>query len=121
MISFDKNTGSDDMNIFDIPNKKLSEELTEILHRDKNIRIERIVSDGQFSEKGYWYDQSENEWLVLLQGSASLEFDDSRFPDEYVLKKGDTLFIPAHCRHRVSCTDTVPKCIWLCVFYPADN
>ncbi len=105
------------MNIFDIKDEKLSEELTTLLHSDKNIRIERIISDGQCSEKGFWYDQEENEWLVLIQGSAKLKFDDSRFDNEVILNAGDTLFIPAHCRHRVKYTSTVPKCIWVCIFY----
>lgn len=99
------------MNIFDLPQFPLTEELTTILAENENVCIERIVSTGQTSD---WYDQDESEFVVLLQGTATLEFDG----DEIVeLAKGDMLMIPPHKRHRVIYTSSEPYCVWLCVFW----
>jgi len=101
------------MNIFDISNLPLTEELTEILIQNKNVRIERIISSGQVSPDGFWYDQDENEFVVLLQGDAIIEYENDRIK----LESGDTLLIPAHKKHRVSYTSIKPVCVWLCIFY----
>jgi cupin 2 domain-containing protein len=98
------------MNLFDLPQLPLSEELVTILAESSHTRIERIVSTGQTSG---WYDQSETEFVVLLEGSAIIEYE-SKPPIH--LERGDTLLIPAHERHRVAYTTTEPACIWLCVF-----
>ncbi len=99
------------MNLFDLPDLPLSEELTTILAESENIRIERIISTGQSSG---WYDQDENEFVVLLQGKATLEFDNG---ESIELAAGDTLSIEPHKRHRVSYTSAEPPCVWLCVFW----
>ena len=99
------------MNIFDLPKLSLPEELTTILAESCNIRIERIVSTGQVSN---WYDQDETEFVVLLEGSAVIEYENGNKVD---VAKGDTILIKPHERHRVSYTSTEPPCIWLCVFY----
>ncbi len=98
-------------NLFDLPQLPVSEELVTVLAENRHVRIERIVSTGQ--ESG-WYDQEETEFVVLLEGSAIIDYDDGRQPAG--LEKGDTLLIPAHRRHRVSYTSSEPPCIWLCVF-----
>ena len=97
------------MNIYDLPQLPLSEELTTILAQNGNVRIERIVSTGQTSD---WYDQSETEFVVLLQGEAKIEFENKTV----TMSKGDTLVIQPHERHRVTYTSSEPPCIWLCVF-----
>ena len=99
------------MNIYDFPNIPLSEELTTILAESSNVRIERIVSTGQTSD---WYDQTETEFVILLEGNAIIEYEDSK---SVTLSKGDTLIIKPHERHRVVFTSKNPPCIWLCVFY----
>ena len=99
------------MNIFDIPDLPLSEELTIILAENANIRIERIISTGQTTE---WYDQTEAEFVVLLEGNAVIEFENGR---SVALSKGDTLLIQPYEQHRVSFTSIQPPCVWLCVFY----
>ena len=99
------------MNIYDFPKIPLSEELTTILAESSNIRIERIISTGQISD---WYDQSETEFVVLLEGNAIIEYEDSK---SVAMSKGDTLLIKPHERHRVAVTSKNPPCIWLCVFY----
>ena len=99
------------MNIFKaIPSP--DEEITEILYETENTRIERIVSCGQSSPDGFWYDQNEDEWLTLLEGQAILRFEDKTV----TLGSGDCLLIKAHEKHRVEYTSKEPSCIWLCVF-----
>ena len=79
------------------------------------IRIERIVSRGHVSPPGFWYDQNENEWVMVLQGAARLKFETET--DLVCLEVGDSLVIPAHVRHRVDWTDPDRETIWLAVFY----
>lgn len=76
------------------------------------IRIEKILSCGHTTEEGKWYDQQEDEWVVLLSGNAILEFADNSTLD---MKSGDYLFIPAHKKHRVTFTSNEPACLWLAV------
>ena len=79
------------------------------------LRIERIVSLGQASPPGFWYDQQEAEWVLLLAGAARLRFaDESR---DRVLGPGDAVHIAPHRRHRVEWTDTASPTVWLAVFY----
>jgi len=99
------------MNLFDLPKLPLPEELVTILAENENVRIERIISTGQVSD---WYDQAETEFVVLLEGSAEIEYENGR---AIALSKGDTLIIQPHEKHRVSFTSSEPPCIWLCVFY----
>ena len=89
-------------------------EIFEDIVRGQNTRIERIVSKGHTSPATGWYDQDENEWVIVLQGAARLEFSDGR---EVSLHVGDHLDIPAHTRHRVSWTDPETATVWLAVFY----
>ncbi|MFZ4707863.1 MAG: cupin domain-containing protein [Bacteroidales bacterium] len=85
-------------------------ELTEIILDQNRFRIERIVSDGQSTPDGFWYDQPGDEWVILLQGDAVVEFEES---GDISLSKGDYLWIPPHVRHRVKFTSNKPQCIWL--------
>ena len=76
-----------------------------------DARIERIVSHGHTSPEGFWYDQDEDEWVLILQGEARIGFPDGR---EIELKTGGCLLLPRHVRHRVAYTST--PCVWLAVF-----
>jgi cupin 2 domain-containing protein len=78
-------------------------------------RIERIVSSGQASPPGFWYDQDEAEWVVLLTGAAGLRFADEA--ETRVLRPGDHLLISAHRRHRVEWTDAQQLTVWLAVHF----
>ena len=98
-------------NLFENLDMPTERELVSILAQSKEVRIERIVSAGQISD---WYDQSEREFVALLQGRAHILFEDGRL---IKLKKGDTLFFDAHERHKVVYTSKRPVCVWLCVFY----
>jgi cupin 2 domain-containing protein len=77
------------------------------------VRIERVVSFGQSSVEGFWYDQAEDEFVVLLTGAAELEFEGS---DSVKLQPGEWIDIPAHVRHRVKWTAPNQPSVWLAVF-----
>jgi len=101
------------MNLFDLPARLPEKELTEVLSDNGSVRVERIISTGQVSPFGFWYDQEEDEWVFLLQGEAELTFADGSVRK---LLAGDALFLPAHLKHRVSASSQEPPCVWLCVF-----
>jgi len=89
------------------------EEQIEALVGGPGFRIERIVSTGQASPAGFWYDQPDDEFVVLLTGSARLRFEQGdRVLD---MKPGDWVEIPAHTRHRVEWTQADPPTVWLAV------
>src|SRR5688572_24198326 len=96
----------------DIPTH-LSEELVQTILERPNVRIERIVSRGQVSPPGFWYDQTQNEFVVLLGGAARLRFEN----ETVELKPGSCLDIPAHRRHRVEWTSPDEPTIWLAIHY----
>lgn len=103
-------------NIFsDLEGANLVEEFFEQLACSEQVRIERIVSLGHSSPEGFWYDQEQNEWVLLLQGRARLLFADA---EEVVdLGPGEWINIPAHTKHRVVWTAPEEKTIWLAVHY----
>lgn len=105
-------------NLFmDIPREMPGEIFMPILQAD-DVRIERIVSRGQASPPGFWYDQELNEWVLLMKGSASLRFADGR---EVALAPGDHLLIPRHVRHRVERTDPDEETVWLAVHFSGED
>ena len=102
-------------NIYNNIPKKFSDEVIENILKNKSIRIERIMSKGHSTPKEFWYDQDENEWVIVLNGKAEIFFDGDINPIQ--LKKGDYLNINAHVKHRVEYTDPDIETIWLAVFY----
>lgn len=96
------------------PQHSHQEAFSEILLRP-GVRIERIVSFGQASPTGFWYDQPQGEWVVLLAGAARLRFEDE--PSARTLAPGDHVHIAPHCRHRVEWTDPAQPTVWLAVHY----
>lgn len=103
-------------NLFDAIPEPLDDELFETLITGEAVRIERIVSCGHTSPEHGWYDQSQYEWVVVLQGRAVLAFEQG---DDVALSTGDHLTIPAHCRHRVKWTDPQQATVWLAVHFSA--
>jgi cupin 2 domain-containing protein len=83
------------------------------LLQNERLLLEQIVSHGQASPAGFWYDQPRPEWVALLRGTARLQFDDGELP----LAAGDALLIPAHCRHRVA--ECSLDAIWLALHFEA--
>jgi len=104
-------------NLFgDIP-ADLPGEFFETLVKTGSVRVERIVSRGHVTAAGDWYDQVEDEFVVVLKGAARLEFSDGRVSE---LGPGDCLNIPAHERHKVVWTDETAETVWLVVHYARD-
>jgi len=95
------------------------EEHTSVLLETQLLRLERIHSHAAASPDGFWYEQHEHEWVLLLQGSALLHLDGEPTPRS--LSRGDQLFITAGQKHRVVATDPDPGTIWLALFWGADG
>jgi cupin 2 domain-containing protein len=81
------------------------------LFKHPGARLERIVSTGQASPPGFWYEQAHTEWVLLLQGAARLRFEDEAAARE--LAPGDWLAIAPRRRHRVEATQAQPPTVWL--------
>jgi cupin 2 domain-containing protein len=102
-------------NLFDgLPTALPEEQFVALLERP-GVTIERIVSTGQSSPPGFWYDQPRGEWVVVLAGEARLRFEDEPLARE--LKPGDYVDIAPHRRHRVEWTRPDVPTIWLAVRY----
>jgi cupin 2 domain-containing protein len=91
------------------------EEVSEVLIETPLWRLERIHSCSSCSPDGFWYEQQEDEWVLLLQGSARLRFEDQSA--DQTLQPGESLWIRAGRRHRVTATDQAPGTIWLVLFW----
>jgi cupin 2 domain-containing protein len=106
-------------NLFEGIAADLPDEVFDTIIQRENIRIERIVSQGHTSpdpdksETG-WYDQDRHEWVLLIEGSATIEFEEDGCVE---LNRGDYLNIPAHRKHRVVRTCETHHTIWLAVHY----
>jgi cupin 2 domain-containing protein len=93
-------------------------EISDDLVVGQGVRIERIVSYGQASPAGFWYDQDMAEWVIVLSGRARLTIAEEA--EDRELGPGDAVFLPAHCRHRVAWTDPTTPTVWLAVFVGPD-
>ncbi len=96
----------------DVP-KGLDAERFETLLRTGVVRFERIISNGQTTPTGEWYDQAWDEWVTVLSGAAALLVEGE--PEPHRLEPGDWLFLPAHVRHRVTYTAVDEPTVWLAV------
>jgi cupin 2 domain-containing protein len=105
----------DVQNLFDGVPLSAEEEIFTQLVTVPGLRIERIVSTGQASPEGSWFDQEWNEWVIVLAGQAELVFEDET--EALRLAPGDHLLIPAHRRHRVLWTDPMQPTVWLAVHF----
>ena len=90
-------------------------ELVDVLAENEHVRIERIVSKGQSSGEGFWYDQAETEWVVVLTGEARLQMEGDAGPLH--MKAGDHVKIAPRQQHRVEWTTPDEPTIWLAVFF----
>ena len=102
-------------NIFENIPDDVSKEVTKKIFESGKVRLEKIISKGHSSPKGFWYDQEENEWVIILKGKAKLLFEDET--ESVILSEGDFINIPSHKKHRVEWTDASVYTIWLAVFY----
>lgn len=101
-------------NIYTKIHADLSNEVFEVLVRNRNVKIERIVSKGHTSPDTGWYDQKQHEWVIVLKGNADISFENGPVIN---LKEGEYINIPAHKRHRVISTSITPETVWLAVHY----
>ena len=97
-------------NIFAGVSESSAEEQFITLFENSSLRIERIVSHSHASPEGFWYEQAEDEWVMILRGAATLEFASG---EQVAMGEGDYLTIPRHVKHRVRRTS--PEAIWLAV------
>lgn len=95
--------------------ENLASEVVEKISEVKNIRIERIISKGHSSPKDFWYDQIQNEFVMILRGRAKLQFMGE--PKPTIMSKGDYLIIPPHVKHRVVWTDSGTETVWLAMYF----
>lgn len=95
-----------------LPAAPHEEDFTDLLSR-QNVRIERIVSTGQASPPGFWYDQSHDEWVCVISGAADILIEGESAARK--LRAGDWLELPAHVRHRLEWTDAAQPTVWLAV------
>lgn len=103
-----------EINFFELPPvSSASEEIFDDLLAVPGLRIERIVSPGQASAPGFWYEQDWDEWVIVLQGEAHLEIEGH--DGMKYLHRGDHAWLPAGCRHRVAYTSADPPVLWLAV------
>lgn len=101
-------------NIFENIPQELQEELFEDIINTKDIKIERIVSQGHTSPKEGWYESEQNEWVIVLQGDATLTFENEKSVN---LKAGSYYNITASTKHKVSYTSKTQQTIWLAIYY----
>jgi cupin 2 domain-containing protein len=93
----------------------IENEICETQAESDFVSIERIVSRGQATPEGEWYDQEREEWVLVIAGSACLLFEDET--ESHSLNAGDYILIPSHSRHRVTWTDPLVETVWLAVHY----
>ncbi len=99
----------------DLPPGRAVKELLTILLERPDLRIERIVSTGQATPDGEWYDQERDEFVLVVAGAARLRIEGEA--EDRQLAAGDWLLLPAHCRHRVTWTRAESPTIWLAVHF----
>ncbi|ERK53458.1 hypothetical protein HMPREF1552_00430 [Leptotrichia sp. oral taxon 879 str. F0557] len=115
------------MNIFDLKDLSEKEEVVRILTENENVKIEKIISTGQTTD---WQESDKNEFVILIQGKAEIEYFESNDYKENIMKnqrntnnkklqlvRGDTVLINKGERHRVSYTSKEPCCVWICIFF----
>jgi cupin 2 domain-containing protein len=97
-------------NVFAGPSARADKEHFLTLFENRSVKIERIVSHSHSSPPGFWYDQAEDEWVIVLRGHATLEFTSGEL---VTMKEGDHVLIPSRSKHRI--VQTGPETIWLAV------
>lgn len=102
-----------------LPDARQAEVFQTLLEQRGGVRIERIVSWGQATPEGQWYDQDHEEWVLLLSGGAAVQLAGEA--DARRLEAGDWLHLPVHCRHRVAWTAPDQETVWLAIHWKNDK
>ncbi len=98
-----------------LPSRSMPQELMETLVERSGVKVERIMSTGHTTPHDAWYDQDKDEWVLVVSGSARLRIEGEN--EDRTFSPGDWIFLPAHCRHRVTWTQAEPPTIWLAVHF----
>ncbi len=101
-------------NFFSIPPEAAPDkaEFTEpCLRGCGRLLAERIISHGHVTPEGEWYDQDDDEWVLVLEGEATIGYADGR---TVRLGRGDSLMLAKHARHRVLKSSS--PCVWLAIY-----
>ena len=98
-----------------MPSQPLPDEVVDLLVDRPGLRIERIVSTGQATPEGQWYDQDSDELVLVVDGAARLSIEGEA--TDRALSEGDWILLPAHCRHRVTWTRAEPPTVWLAIHF----
>ena len=102
----------DIINLLDSIPVSSQKEIFETLIKNDTIKIERIVSYGQITPQNYWYNQTQDEFVLIVSGAAKIKYDNETI---YHLKENDSLNIPAFQKHQVIYTNN--PTVWLAIFY----
>ena len=102
-------------NIFKEIPSTFKKEIFENILLTENFKLERILSKGHVTPPNEWYNQDQNEWVLLLKGSADLQIEGKK--DWVHLAAGDYILIPAHVKHRVEWTQKTEETIWLALHF----
>jgi cupin 2 domain-containing protein len=97
----------------DLPQRPLADEMVDLFLERRGVRIERIVSTGQVTPDGQWYDQETDEWVLVVEGAARLRIEGEETDRE--LNEGDWILLPARCHHRVTWSRAAPPTVWLAI------
>ncbi len=105
-------------NLLTPPPSPAGAETFDPLLQDSGFRLERIFTPAGTDLPGPWYDQPHDEWVLVVQGRAVLEFAGGL---RHALSAGDYLHLPAHCIHRVKETDTSEPVVWLALHWTSSS
>lgn len=97
--------------------ESIPEEIEELILGAGQLTLKRILSKGQSTPEHEWYDQMENEWVLLIKGEAILAFEKE---EDLYMQAGDFCFIPAHRKHRVKWTPDDHETVWLALYFPVE-
>ncbi len=101
-------------NIFDAVPTILDEEIIDDIIKTDALKIERIISKGHVSPTSGWYDQPDNEWVIVIKGKARILIKGEK---EVTLIPGSYLHLPAHTKHKVTWTTPNSETVWLAIHY----
>jgi cupin 2 domain-containing protein len=76
----------------DLPSRPRTAETVDMLLERDGLRIERIVSTGQITPEGKWYDQETDEWVLVVGGAARLRIE-GEDKDNRDLAEGDFILL----------------------------
>jgi len=92
-------------------NRELFETIVE--KNNVHIKIKKIISVSYSDDNNKWYDQDEDEWVMVLRGKAGIKFSDGEIIN---MQEGDYIFIPQHKKHQIIYTSNNPPCFWLAIY-----